>query len=289
MSLALPGTPQLFDNAQRTNQGMGKERTGAFNFVVALDETGDFSDIQEAIDALPSIGGGIYIKEGTYDLVNKITINKSNVTLSGVGKATIIKSTANIEAIDYLISISSKSGITIRDISFDATAAGDVGCIECTTLTNSFIGYCWFIASGEASIHLKTNSNGNIFLQNRFTSGLAVESVGCSNNIYMGNVCTSTYAGIRLRSGSSNNVLSGNVSSSNTIDGIRIEAISAACDRNIVTGNICQSNGQRGIYVYNNGSTCNYNLVHGNICNLNTTAQITDSGTNTTVADNIQA
>jgi len=54
--------------------------------VVATDGTGDFTDIQSAIDDLPSGGGVVYVKEGTYAITSAITITSSNVGLIGAGK-----------------------------------------------------------------------------------------------------------------------------------------------------------------------------------------------------------
>ncbi len=54
-----------------------KVRPKSWLKVVALDGTGDFDDIEEAINALPSSGGTIFIKDGTYTITNTITIYKT--------------------------------------------------------------------------------------------------------------------------------------------------------------------------------------------------------------------
>jgi hypothetical protein len=58
--------------------------------IVATDATGDYSDIQTAINALPAGGGRVFIKEGTYNLAAKLLIQSSNVTLQGQGVTTIL-------------------------------------------------------------------------------------------------------------------------------------------------------------------------------------------------------
>jgi len=63
--------------------------------VVATDGTGDFTDIQSAIDDLPSTGGVVYIKEGTYDISTGLTITTANVALIGAGKASQIHTTGS--------------------------------------------------------------------------------------------------------------------------------------------------------------------------------------------------
>ncbi len=57
--------------------------------VVAKDGTGDYTTIQEGINALPSGGGVVYVKEGTYQ--ETITISISNTSLIGSGKSTLIE------------------------------------------------------------------------------------------------------------------------------------------------------------------------------------------------------
>ena len=80
--------------------------------VVALDGTGDFDNIQDAINDLPATGGCVYIKEGTYIITAAITINKHNVGLFGCGKSTIIQSLSAIN----MINTNSYDNITIKDM-----------------------------------------------------------------------------------------------------------------------------------------------------------------------------
>src|SRR3990167_5690454 len=68
--------------------------------VVATDGTGDFTDIQSAIDALPSDGGVVYIKEGTYIITSTITKASDNIFIMGAGVATIIETEANVDVIE---------------------------------------------------------------------------------------------------------------------------------------------------------------------------------------------
>ncbi|MEK0337769.1 MAG: hypothetical protein QQN41_10090, partial [Nitrosopumilus sp.] len=58
--------------------------------VVAIDGTGDFTDIQSAIDDLPAGGGVVYIKEGTYTITAGITFPNAAISLIGAGRSTII-------------------------------------------------------------------------------------------------------------------------------------------------------------------------------------------------------
>lgn len=52
---------------------------------------GDYTDIQSAIDALPSGGGLIFVRAGTYTLAASINIKVANTQLQGEGVASIIQ------------------------------------------------------------------------------------------------------------------------------------------------------------------------------------------------------
>ena len=123
MGLELPGGEnQLFKHSRKFNQGAGKERIGQATVVVSLDGTGDTDDIQEAIDALPSTGGEIYIKEGTYTQ-KTIIPTKSNVTITGTGEGTILKSKGIDEEIIGIMT----NNITIENLSLIATSTNSEG------------------------------------------------------------------------------------------------------------------------------------------------------------------
>jgi pectin methylesterase-like acyl-CoA thioesterase len=54
-------------------------------FVVDIKGNEDFTDVQTAIDALPAIGGKIFVKAGVYTLNDAIRITTSNVQIQGEG------------------------------------------------------------------------------------------------------------------------------------------------------------------------------------------------------------
>jgi hypothetical protein len=55
-------------------------------FVVSLDPTkGDFTSVNDALNALPASGGKIFVKAGVYPLSATIAINTSNVQIQGEG------------------------------------------------------------------------------------------------------------------------------------------------------------------------------------------------------------
>ena len=99
--------------------------------VLALDGTGDFTDIQSAIDDLPSGGGVVYIREGTYTISSTISITKSNVTIKGAGNSTIIY-LANNSDVD-MISVSSHDYFSITDV-HTKCATGETATLYCIGL-----------------------------------------------------------------------------------------------------------------------------------------------------------
>ena len=55
------------------------------------DGIADQVEIQKAIDSLPSSGGMIELFEGTFNFSDDVEITKSNVTIKGAGRSTILK------------------------------------------------------------------------------------------------------------------------------------------------------------------------------------------------------
>jgi len=77
--------------------------------------------IQAAINALPSEGGTVFLRDGTYNLTNTISINKNNVNLLGNWGASIITSDQNIN----LISVADCSYVRIASLWLHGSGSGD--------------------------------------------------------------------------------------------------------------------------------------------------------------------
>jgi parallel beta-helix repeat protein len=118
-------------------------------------------------------------------------------------------------------------------------------------------------------------SNNNV--ENSSVSGIEVTT---SNNTITSNVVDGCGIGIKAFTGSGNNIAN-NVVINATNDGITIDQ-----DKNIITGNRSDNNGGTGILI---AATSDRSMVTNNIVLNNTTAQITDNGTNTVDALNITA
>lgn len=93
--------------------------------IVAADGSGDFTDIQTAINALPAAGGVVYIKEGTYPITTAILITGDDVSIIGTGNGTKITTTSDIT----MINISADDGVhlSLLYIYGDSTKANNDG------------------------------------------------------------------------------------------------------------------------------------------------------------------
>lgn len=102
--------------------------------------TNDQTVINNAISALPSTGGKIVLLEGTYNIGGTITINKSNVTIQGLGHNVIFSATTSTSAL-YMIKVRSAIGVNIFDIDIDYTnnTSGDGTAIQLYTTNHTVI------------------------------------------------------------------------------------------------------------------------------------------------------
>src|SRR3989339_1397743 len=118
--LELLVTAKLFDDLQtRTEITVATDGSGDYN----CDGTADQTEINEAISNLPSGGGIVRMKKGTYNLTGLVEILKSNVILEGEGASTLIKA-ANASNLGDIVrvgdgSTTAYSNIVIRNLKVD--------------------------------------------------------------------------------------------------------------------------------------------------------------------------
>lgn len=271
--------------------------------VVATDGTGDFTDIQAAIDDLPSGGGVVYIKEGTYTITTKISITIDNVSLIGAGRATEIKTTTNIIVI-HVFDADNFIASEFRITGSGATNTSNVG-IRFENGTNCMVKDCWIENCGDVGLEAIGNASRIFFIGNRIdncedhqivsvglnaiiTNNIVINGsaagmlLGGSRDICMGNqIVDNDGDGIISEDGNQNII--GNVVIDNGGDGLAMGENQSSTN-NVISGNNVIANGGTGILLFAGADRCN---VHGNIVRNNTTAQITDNGTNNVLADNI--
>lgn len=123
------------------------------------DGTADDVQIQAAIDALPTAGGKVVLREGTYTIATTVTIDTGHVTLEGMGGGTIIRPVAGGVS-GRVLFINGATSAHLHNLYFDG--GND---------TTSGVAYVMVDASGTTEFRI-TNC---FFKDCRYT---AVESVG---------------------------------------------------------------------------------------------------------------
>ena len=234
--------------------------------VVATDGTGDYTDIQTAIDALPAGGGVVYIKEGTYNITASIDIDKDNVSIIGAGRATTIFLAAGSNASP--ITILSHDGIIISEIQIDGNEANNTGGtaygIFISNSSDITVKDCIIHECHDSGILVLGTSNKATIRGNTIYANLAngIQSAAGTNASVIGNRCrdhtdAAASSGIDIPDGS----------------------------EGVYTGNICLDNK----YGIRERSTSDSNVITSNVCLGNATAQVATVGANSQVANNVIA
>lgn len=265
------------------------------------DGTADEVEINAALRAstfvvnTSTMGGVVYLMEGTYTTSSSIAIPASNMTLAGAGLGTHINALGNYNA----ILVSGKNNVIIDSVFISGTGYNvgwqgySIGVYLLNTnnciVQNSFIeNFC------NCNVNCYPGSRNKI-IRNHF-QGPGVygavwiytdsDNVGrcvVSNNTILGPGYAGGY-GIYVSADSAgkrgNNVISNNTVDSVTGNGIHVKYSS----ENIVCANTVISSSLTGIAV---DTTTNDNLIIGNFLRGNAT-NITDSGGRTTIMSNVE-
>lgn len=284
MGLTIPGDDgkSIFPHNRDYNEGVSERgiRAGAATVVVALDGSGDAESVQEGINMLPTEGGVVYIKEGTYIISKKIDINKNNISLIGAALSTKIKTTAAISMIEI-----NNENCIIKDISIEGNnSAGGNICIQINNdVINTIIENCIIEKAGNVGILIGYDSSntkiGNCTIRNNLASAIGTNILSGHpiNRVFITNnyIHNNGQDGVKFSESNNWNVI-GNIIKDNTLSGIRLNSL---CDNCIISNNIAVTNSSRGIWIQN--ANCDKNIIIGNIALGNITAQIQDGGTNT--------
>ena len=268
--------------------------------IVAADGSGDFDDIQSAIDDLPAGGGVVWIKEGTYNITSPISILTNNVTLAGSGRGTILflPNDENQDIINIGNNSTTLEGIIIKDLQINGNNANQ------TILSSNGI----FFRGGSSN---KITKSGilNCYIHHCSNYGISLKQD--ENNIITGNQITNNYVGIKMYE-SDSDTISGNQINDNSMNhgplgDLGYGIICQNSDLNIVSGNQVNDNKNDGIRLYNSDyniisnnkldgndyginiavNTCDKNMILGNISLNNITSNLSDLGTNTQISHNL--
>lgn len=269
--------------------------------VVAIDGTGDATDIQEGIDLLPATGGSVYIKEGTYTITVAVSVITPNVSIIGAGKSTRINIMGNING----IFVDTVDDVTIEKLyvygNDDQTAASRL--IRLSNANNSSVRDCWLENSTTSGIGTSDCNNFSALNNVGFEVLNTIYLVRTSYSVIASNRSTDCGADGILLSAGIKCVVSGNISHGCGDDGISVIGASSAtvtgnvCEDNTddginlidadncsIVGNYCNDNGDDGIKLNNVG--CVDNIIVGNGCKGNAGSPIVDNGVGTEIGHN---
>ncbi len=197
--LELLVTAKLFDDFQvRTEVIVATDGSGDYN----TDGTADESEINEAISNLPSGGGVVLLKKGTYTISGNINILKSNVILRGEGKSTKITlaNSANVDMIQVGNGSTIVNDCVVEDLLVDGnranqTSLGSAVLIYGSSVTKSLrniIRDCRLTNCLTDCVKLiysdKGIVSGNIIDENTGGAGIGVFSGTSHTNDIIGNV-----------------------------------------------------------------------------------------------------
>jgi hypothetical protein len=262
-----------FKHSKKASQGLAEtKRIETASVVVAVDESGDFQTIQEAINSLNGEGGYIQVKEGEYNIKETIEVTEG-ITITGTGEQTKLIKDASITNIMNL----TDDNIKIEKLSFEGIQGATIfiyygtGIQITTSKTNTIIKDCNF-----RKLNIGTNFSSQTFLisGNKFTK--------CTICIQLNSVQYGSLTG---------NIFDYNEGGNDFIvAGTGVETIS-------ITGNICwttdyaykgNANDYKVQITGNNFSEDAPILIAGDGCLVvgNISSTITDSGTNSTIANN---
>lgn len=301
----LDGTITTTDLSTTVSDRLGKVAT----VTVAADGSEDYTDIQNAIDSLPSAGGAVYIREGTYTVSSAITV-PSNTALIGTGSSTRIHlanganteviqtsgerniilanlringNRANQTAIRHGIRLNDTNTVAIRSCGVEAVYGSGIYLDNSSyiDITDSAI-----VTNKAAGVVLHNSSDVVIkgsFLHGNGTVGIYIYQ--SSKNVVTGNICdTNDMHGIMLETNVDSNVVTSNVLESNGQGGAWDGIYVSDGDFNVITGNRSTGSTQRWGVNINSG---NKNLVSSNVLTGNGTGGLRDAGINTVKGNNV--
>jgi len=266
--------------------------------VVAPDRSGDFTDIQRAIDSLPPSGGMVFVKAGVYIVKQTIRL-PSNVTLCGEGTATVLKASEEIgrnhfpnnRVIRNADHERGNTGIVIRDLVVDGGLLGEYhktgiygisleNCDNCRiegVTVRRCSGEGILVAYGGGSVVVKgcVVEENNHGINVHHTSGpvLLSENICRRNGVHK-----PQYGGIGIFcEAASNLTIEGNLCLENAWAGIvwmggadEERGIRYPAHDALISGNLCLRNGsQGGIFINGTYAPTERFLVVGNLCKEN--------------------
>ncbi|RKY29583.1 MAG: hypothetical protein DRP74_08595, partial [Candidatus Omnitrophota bacterium] len=238
------------------------------------DGANDESEIEAALNALPTNGGLVFLLEGIYNIGSTIDIAKSNVTLMGSGRATILKLDANLPADEHCIKSSGGglNNIVIRDIQIDGNKSNQ---------SNSQSGIM-FEADYDNWNPFTDISLVNLYIHDMSGNGINFID-GVERAFIKGNRVENSYYGIYLAD-AFDSIITENQVFSNDIHGISLEIWDwYAPKRIVVSDNVISSSTYQGIY----SNPTYYSTIANNISRNNGGNGMEISGSYNAIVGNV--
>lgn len=252
-----------FNQSDNANQGIQKsKRIETASIVVAIDESGDFTDIEEAIKSLDDKGGFIQIKEGNFRTKSKISV-PSNITIRGAGYNTRVIGVDGEEVFENEDLISGNENIEISDmrvrstgITASATGIRLKNCESCLLKNIKFESTIGYATNYSILIEDSTKILINGCTSLDLNAGYGIQIDNCTfSNIIENNMFGES---VSINIMDSDHLTVTNNQCNEAMDiGISLDD---GCSLINVANNVVSDSGNYGIYC--NGDYC---IIHGNI------------------------
>ncbi|MBI2133751.1 right-handed parallel beta-helix repeat-containing protein [Candidatus Woesearchaeota archaeon] len=214
-----------------------------------INGTDDAATIKAAINSLPKSGGIVYLLDGTFYLDSSLQINRSNFTLTGTGRGTVLKrmwneTTANTGGVITLGNGSAAVyNIMIAQLSIDGnnktySNANNHGIFFNHSVHRSIVRNTWIHDNGGNGIFLRA-TGGNTALFNRFEYNYITSNSG-AGILQQTNADQSVIVG---------NTIIGNKGISGSDAGIYLDWGA----QNVIMGNYFSNNIGGGVFTFNGG------------------------------------
>lgn len=265
--------------------GSTTTNTNRADYVVPSGSVNAEVTIQQAIDALGSSGGKVALLEGTYNLSNKILINKP-ITLEGQGDCTIITGVASVLATEAYVYVTDTANVVLSNFKITTSSGLKCRAVHLDNVTESKV--TGLTITNCTGISFGTGSKGNLISGNSLTNCLdnaiySDKQLGTntiSNNIIdtvTADVTTDPYGcAIYFKS------IKDSVISNNSIQNVKTAVSMQYSHSNTLTANTIITATTTGIYL----ASSNYNSVTANIIQNSTDVGIDISGISNTLTGN---
>lgn len=157
------------------------------NYVVG-SPYGDYTDIQQAINALPNSGGKIFVSAGSYTITSPIQFSGANIVVEGAGAATQVRYNGDSVAQAFkMADTTQRAGIQLRNMRI--TNIGTIG--SGTAIDMSYFAVCrlsdlWIDGSPKYGIYSSGTGTLYNYIENIRVgfggiSGIGIGLYGASN------------------------------------------------------------------------------------------------------------